>query len=542
VTDVLHDARHAYRRGDWPRAAELYTAARDFTALSADDASALGDAAWWIGRIDESNDALTEAYRRYRDQSASRQAAMCAVNLGVNHVLRGDSVLGSGWFSLAGRLLEDDHDSAEYGYLLFITGVEATFGDPRQTDSLAAARRVQELGRRHHDPNLVVAGIMGEGRILIGQGAPGRGVPMLDEALVLLLTEELEPAWAGDVYCNLMAAAHELVDVQRAAAWTEAAGRWLASLPAAVLFTGICRVHRAQVLQLRGSWEEAADEARRAGADLAGIQPATAAEAHYQLGEIHRLRGELPAAELCYAEAHRLGRDPQPGVALWHLADGSVGKATASVRAALMAEPDRLARARLSEAQVEIALAAGDEMTARKASEELTEIADLYGTSGLTIMATLARGSVLLAAGHAAEALPMLRDAHHRWLTADTPYDDARVRSLLARAYGALGDDDSADREAAAARAIFDRLGHPGSPAAAARTDRLPAGLTAREAEVLSLVAAGGTNRDVAAELVISEKTVARHLANIFAKLGVSSRTGASAFAFEHGLATRAGR
>lgn len=444
--------------------------------------------------------------------------------------------------SRAARLLDGDRDCAEYGYLLYLTEVEATFGDPDSEGPLEAARQVRELGHRHGDATLVAAGTMGEGRILAERGSVAEGMALLDETFVMLLSEDLSPEWTGNLYCNLMATAHQLMDHERSAAWTDATSRWLETLPSAVLFTGICRVHRSQVRQLRGSWEEAEREAAVVCRDLPGIQPASVGEAYYQLGELRRLRGTTQPAEEAYREAHRFGREPQPGLALLHLARGQAGTAAASIRAALVAEPNRLARARLCAAQVEIALAVGDDAVARKASDELSDIAAQFrGSPGLELLARQAAGAVLLASGNAEEALPVLRDACRKWQTVPAPYECAQVRALLSGAYSALGDDDAAGREAAAAAAAFAELGAHPTVHAIARP-RLPAvppgGLTAREAEVLSLVAAGRTNREVAAMLVLSEKTVARHLANIFTKLGVSSRTAATAFAFEHGLAT----
>jgi DNA-binding NarL/FixJ family response regulator len=339
-----------------------------------------------------------------------------------------------------------------------------------------------------------------------------------------------------------VAAFSELADVRRAAAWTEATSRWLAGLPPAVLFTGICRVHRSQVLQRRGAWSQAEREAALVCRDLADLHVAGAAEGHYQLGELRRLRGDLAGAEDAYRHAHELGRDPQPGLALLRLAQGRAATAAASIRAALTAVVhDRLARAQLCAAQVEIALAAGDPDSAATACEELTGTASTYGSSGLEAAALQARGAVLLAGGRPEAALPTLRAACRRWTELDAPYDAARVRLLLAGAYRALGDADAALRELDAAGAVFERLGAtPDADRAAPLRGRpaLPAGLTAREAEVLALVAAGRTNREIAQLLVLSHKTVARHLSNIFAKLEVTSRTQAAAYAFEHGLAT----
>jgi DNA-binding NarL/FixJ family response regulator len=539
MADPVRSARDAYRKREWSRAVELFHSAATQSELSPDDMNALGDAAWWLGRIEISNAAYIDAYRQQVDAGRHREAAMSAIGVAVNLLLRGDDVLGLGWLARAERLLEADKDCTEYGYLLHLSRVEAAFdSNAGLDDALAAAREVQELGRRHGNADLVAAGIMGEGRILIKQGRVFDGLALLDEVLVLLLTERLSPEWAGDVYCNLMVAASELVDVKRAAAWTEATARWLQTIDAAVLFTGICRVHRAQVHTWRGAWDLAEREARLVCADLADIQPSSAAEAHYQLGEIRRLRGDLAGTEQAYDAARHLGGDTQPGLAMLHLAREQFDVAVASINAAVAAAPDPLTRARLRAAQTEIALADGDTATADAASTDLAEIAETFGSSGLLAMAEQARGAVQLASGSPDRALRLLHEALRRWQAVEAHHECASVRLLLSRAYRTLGDSDSAAREQATAAATLARLGVP----AHVTRPAVPGGLTTREAEVLALVAAGKSNREVAAALVVSEKTVARHLSNIFNKLGVSSRTAATAFAFEHGLVTGAGR
>jgi DNA-binding NarL/FixJ family response regulator len=290
-----------------------------------------------------------------------------------------------------------------------------------------------------------------------------------------------------------------------------------------------------------GAWAQAEQEAARVCRDLARIHVAGAAEGHYQVGEVQRLRGELVAAEQSYERAHERGRDPQPGVALLRLAQGRLASASASIQAALVAESeDSLARAPLCAAQVEIALAAGSIDTARRACEELEATSSVYSTSGLEAMAAQARGAITLAAGSAGAALPILRDACRRWRELRADYNASKVCVLLARAYEVLGDEDAAARELEAAASVFDRLGaalDARAVAAMRGREQIPGGLTAREAEVLALVAMGRSNREVAGSLSVSQKTVARHLSNIFTKLGVSTRTEAAAYAFEHGLA-----
>lgn len=541
--EILESARDAHRRRDWSRARDLFSAASELGELSADDLSALGDAAWWLGRVDESVNANEAAYRRYLQGDQPRQAAMAAMGIAITLALRGDEAVGSGWMSRVRRLLRGVPENVEHGYLLYLIEVEGGLNGPHLDAVVTNSRRVQDIGRRFGDPNLVAAGTIGEGRALVRQGNVAQGMALLDEAMLSVLAEELVPDWAGNIYCHMMAACHELVDIRRAGDWMEATTRWLQTLPAAVLFSGVCRVHRSQVLQVRGSWAEAESEALRVCDELAGLHVAGAAEGHYQVAEMRRLRGDARRAEAAYRAAHGLGRDPQPGLALLRLAQGRLAAAAASTEAALASVgDDRLARFPLRAAQVEIALAGDDLAVAQRASDELTATAATYRSPGLEAAARHARGAVELAEGHAAEALPILRDACRRWQRLDAPYDAARARVLLARAYDLLGDADVAELEAAAARAVFERLGAApdlGSLDRLRTPPGLPGGLTAREAEVLACVATGRTNREVAAELVLSEKTVARHLSNIFNKLGLSSRTEAAAYAFEHGLRAR---
>ncbi len=541
VGEVLEAARDAYRRRDWAEARGRFAAARAAGELAAADLDALADAAWWLGDFDEASAVLEAAYRRHLDEGRPGPAAMAAIGIGVNHLLRGEGVVGSGWVGRGQRLLRDLPEGVEHGYALYLE-LEGALAGGDHAAVTASARRVRDIGRRFSDPNLVAAGELFEGRVLVKQGRMADGMAMLDEAMLAVLSGEMRPEWAGNVYCHLMAAFHELADVRRAGEWTEATSRWLAGLPAAVLFTGICRVHRSQVLQRKGDWAQAEREAALVCQDLADLHVAGAAEGHYQLGELRCLRGDLAGAEAAYRQAHRLGRDPQPGLALLHLAQGRTATAAASIRTALTAvTTDRLARAWLCAAQVEIALAAGDTQTAGRACDELARTASTYGSSGLAAGALQARGAVLLAGGRPEAALTTLRAACRHWQELDAPYDAARVRLLLAGAYRALGDVDAAVRELDAAEAVFEQLGAAldASRAAALRgRPALPGGLTGREAEVLALVAAGRSNREIAAALVLSHKTVARHLSNIFAKLDVASRTQAAAYAFEHGLAT----
>jgi DNA-binding NarL/FixJ family response regulator len=359
------------------------------------------------------------------------------------------------------------------------------------------------------------------------------GLALLDEAMVAALSDELSPLWTGAIYCGLMDACNELRDIRRAFEWTEATRRWCEPLPLTSLYPGICRVHRAQVLQVRGEWAEAEQEARDASEEMIGVDVFAVADAHYEIGEVRRLRGDFSGAEAAYEQAHEFGRDPQPGLSLLRLAQGKISAAMASVAAALTCRAAPLSRAPLLAAQSEIALAAGDIALAEAAADSLLAIAEAFDSAGLRADGSRCRGAVLLARDQALDALPLLRAACHGWQSLDVPYEIARTRLLLADAYAALGDGEAAARDRAAAHACFDRLG-----VAALRPQR-PRGLTSREVEVIQQIAAGKSNRVIATDLGLSEKTVARHVSNVFRKVGAQSRAGVTAFAYDTGLVGR---
>lgn len=542
---VQDDARAAHRNGDWDRAYALFSAARDTSPLSPEDLESLSAAAWWLGRVNDCLEAGEAAFQGYVDADRLRNAAMCAVEMAVSLFLRGEESLGSGWIGRARRLLDGLPEGPEHGYVRYVVEVEGGLERGDLGAVVEAAAEVHRIGREHGDRNLVAVGVLGEGRARLKLGEMAEASALLDEAMVAVRSRDLDPEWAGNVYCHLMAACHEVADIGRARAWTEVTWQWLSELSAAVLFTGICRVHRSQVLQVTGEWDRAEKEAACVLNDLSDIHVASVAEAHYQIGELRRLRGDLDGAAHAYGRARELGRDPQPGLALLWLAQGRAGAAEAAIRAAVRAAAtDRIARARLCTVQIEIALAVDDLEAAQRAIAELEDSAAAYGTSGLEAAALHWRGAVALADGHPEEALPALRAACRRWHDVHATYDAARACVLLGKAYGALGDLETAAAELAAATETFDRLGATvdAREVRALTGDRsLPAGLTEREAQVLACVASGKTNREVAEDLVLSEKTIARHLSNIFLKLDVSTRTEAAAFAFAHGLA-EAGR
>lgn len=485
---------------------------------------------WWLGRVADTLRLTAAACEAFEAGARRAEAAWAAMLLGLYHMGRGDKPQAMGWFGRTERLLAGVGDCPAHGLLLQVTGVEANLQAGKPAAAVEAARQVQALGRRIDEPGLVLMGLNCEGRALIMAGQVADGLALLDEAMVTAIDSDLPPFMSGSLYCHTIAACHEVADFHRLSRWTDLTEDWLATLPAVGVFGGLCAVHRAQLHVLRGAWDEAERAALQVVTDLDSMRVDYAAEAWYVVGEARRLRGDTDAAA-AYDEAHARGRDPQPGRALLRFSGGDAAGAATAVRTAVTAAgDDPLRRAPLCAAAVEIALGAGRLEDARDAASELAETASRYATSGLEAMAAGARGAILLAEGLAEEALPVLRDACRRWHELGATYDAAGACVRLAVAYRALGDEVSAQAERKRADAAYQQLGaHRPAP-------EWPGGLTGRECEVLALVADGRSNREIGETLFISDRTVARHLTNIFHKIGVTSRTQAARYAIDHGV------
>jgi DNA-binding CsgD family transcriptional regulator len=446
-----------------------------------------------------------------------------------------------GWLGRAQRLLDrEGGDRVERGYLLLPLVFEQE-GSGDLEAAAATAAEAAAVGERFGDPDLLALAAHEQGHILIRLGRLKEGLALLDESMVAVTAGELTPIASGIVYCGVILACQDAHEVGRAQEWTIALTGWCERQPDLVAFTGRCLVHRAQIMQLRGAWSEAIGEARRAAERcLRAENPTAAGEACYQRGEIHRLRGDYRAAEEAYREASGHGWEPQPGFALMRLAQGKASAAEAVIRRmeAEISEPGK--RAGLLPAYVEIMLAVDDLDSARAASNELESIAKGHENGALGAMTAQARGALELAQGDPRAALASLRRGGDVWQQLEVPYEAARARELVGLACQALGDKDTAALELEAAHAAYAELeAMPDLTRTGSLTGRSPSaahGLSERELEVLRHLAGGETNKAIAAELVLSERTIDRHVSNIFAKLGVSSRTAATAYAYEHQL------
>ena len=542
MVGAVDRGRESFGRQAWGDAWSQLSAADHDAPLELEDLERLAVAAFLVGRTEESVDVWAHAHHVSIRFGDAARAARCAFWSAFVLLNKGQLARGGGWIHRAQRLLdENERDCVEQGYLRYAASLRLVFeGDP--AGARVGFAEAAGVGDRFHDPELGALARVGQGRCLIYLGKIAAGMALLDDAMVAVTAREISPIAVGDLYCTVIEGCQEVFDVRRAQEWTAALSRWCEAQPELVLYRGQCLVHRAELMLLRGAWSDATIEVQRACDRIArptGQHGLGAA--HYVRAELHRLRGEFAEAEEAYRQAHRWGRQPEPGLAQLRIAQGRVDEAVITMRRVLDEAENLTTRSRLLNPYVEIVLASGDVAAARAAVDELSTLASAWNTPLLRALSLHAAGAVLLAEGDTRAALSALRGAVAEWCELEAPYEAARTRVLIGLARRSSGDEASAQMELDAARSVFrDLYAGPDlalvealSPQAAHR----PAGgLTAREVEVLTLLATGKTNRAIATELSISEKTVAAHVSNIFTKLGLSSRSAATAYAYTHDL------
>lgn len=539
IVDDLATAREAYERKEW---VEAYRALSDLDSagLQAEDFTALATTAYLLGRHNDCVQALQRAFQAHVEAGDDAAAARSALWLALVLTMGGERAVGGGWAARASRLLDGlKGDLVEHGYV----AVHRTMSSVVTRDYAAAfeqAEVVTDYGRRYRDPDLLAHGLNVQGRLMTHAGQVQEGLRLMDESLVGVIAGDVSPIVSGIVYCTTIEACVLVSDFGRMVEWTRALTSWCAAQPGLVAFTGQCAVHRGQLMRLRGAFDEAVEELERAAERyaLAGGGPAVGL-AHEERGDVLRVLGDLRGAAQAYEQALEYGCRAQPGQALLCAARGDRRGAVSMIGPVLDEVGDPIERSRLLPAAVEILLAAGDHAAASTLVDELGDIATTFGCPALRAAHAQAAAALWLAGDDPRRAVATIRPAVDTWTELGARYEVARCRILLGEALRSLGDDRSATHELTAARDLFAEVGAlPAEQDARRRLGehRAPGGLTGREIEVLRLVAEGKSNAEVAAELVVAEKTVARHLSNIFTKLGVGSRTAAAAFAFDHGL------
>ncbi len=534
--DQLLQAREAFDRRDWALA---FDSLRNASDLGPQDTLTMATAAYLLGDADEAIRTLQAGYQDRIKSGDALGAVRFACWLDLVLTSRGEKAVAGGWIARAHRLLESEpEDIVERGYVLVDEFFEHVGrGDVARAEETAA--RMVRIGRRFAAADLIAQGLNCQGRAMIYSGRVPEGLALLDEAMIGISTGEVSPIIAGHVYCSMVEACQELSDFSRAASWTIALTRWCDAQPGLVPFTGQCSLHRGQIMRMRGAYDEALGEfalAQRRYQIEGTVAPA--AKALTEQGDVLRILGKLDEAETAYRRSAELGYEPQPGLMLAWLARGRTAAAISAVRRLMAETRGPVHRSWLLPAAVEVMIAARLPEEARQYSDELSGIASAFASPALRAIAAYAAATVELASSETENALGHARESHRFWSEVGSPYEAARARVLIARALRELDDEDSAAAELGAARRTFVELG---ATPAAEQVDRLlrralPGGLTGREVEVLRLVAEGKSNPDIARVLVLSPKTVERHVSNIFTKLDVSSRTAAAAYAHEHGL------
>lgn len=525
--NLLQEARTAHTQQNWHASYEAYLQADAAGPMVLADLDAYTTAAWRLGH---SKEAVRLAERVYRQlvRSDPTAATMKALDISLEWLTRGDLNIAQGWMNRARRLLADAPVGPTHGYLAYLDVIVALAAQ----DSGEITRRAEllrDICAPLDDPLLTSLSLVAQAAAAFYQARVVEGYALVDEAILPLLTGEVRVEWAGDIYCVVLHLCHKLADQPRMRSWTQAMQRWC-NVNSTASYYRVCDVHRLQLAAADDDYRRLEDELLVASAALEDVNCWVGAEGFYQLGEVRRLRGDVEGALSAFAKARSLGADPQPGEALLRCRLGQTEGAWTDLRVA-MAGASRLDQMVMLRAAVEIDLVRGDFDEAERHCADLEAGAEAFGTPGYRGWAAHARGAVLVRRGEFRDALQSLECALAQYRTQKARYETAEVYEWIALAHKGLGDVSTAAADLAIADNIYERLAVQPSGVCGRGA---PGGLTRREIEVLRAIAGGATNRQVAHVMFVSEKTVGRHLGNIYAKLDVSSRTAAVTWAYQH--------
>lgn len=539
---TLDKGRQAFSEHAWRDAYELLSSLANEGTLDPDDLEQLAKAAYLIGKELESTELLSRAHHKFLNRENIPKAAYCAFWVGMILFNLGEEAQASGWMARAQRLIDDfPKKCAEQGFLLIPKALQRL----RDGDAVSAYdlfNQANEIGNHFNNHDVTALGRLGRGQALIMQGKIVEGTRLFDETMVSVVSDDISPIVAGIVYCAVIESCQKIYDLSRAREWTKALTRWCDSQPDLVPYRGQCMIHRAEIMQLHGDWEDAVREIQRA-CQILSKPPAdnAAGEAFYRQGELYRLKGKFSKAIEMYRQASKNGKKPQPGLALLRLDQDQLDVAKTAICQVEKEKKGPTARSAILPAYIDIMLAADDLPSAKNAAEELSKIANEFSASFLQAAVARAQGKLLFEADQYPEALEKFRRAWSFFNETGASYEAAQTRVLIGLTGRKVGDEDTAKLELDAARWIFKKLG---AAPDLQKVDNIlrnyrqnkPHGLTPRELQVLRLLATGKTNKEIASELFISERTVDRHVSNIYGKLNVPSRSAATAYAYEHRL------
>lgn len=537
----LQKGLEAFRLRSWKEAYTHLSSADEINSLAPDDLELLARAAYLCGKESECIETWIRAYKEFQGRRKTKEAAGSAFWTGLILSNLGDFAQSSGWFARARRLVGESREECLEQGLLQIPEALGHLRSGELKKAYDCFERAGQAARKFNNPDLLALSYLGRGQAMIHQDKISEGTKLLDEAMVAVISDEASPIIAGIIYCAVIDTCQKIFDLRRAQEWTEALTRWCRSQTDLIPYRGQCMVRRAEVKQLHGEWEDASTEIEEACKIAGDSTPSATGEALYLQAELYRLQGNFSKAEQTYSQANKQGRSPHPGLACLRLAQGQVDKALKAIRREERERQSSIARSKILPACVDIMLAASEVEAARSASEEIAEIAIKFQSPFLRAIAVRSEGKLLMAEDEDRDALTKLRESWSLFNGIEAVYESARTRVLMGVACQNIGDRDSAKMEFDAAKWTFENLGakHDLKKVNAFLQDSPSGnthGLTTRELEILRSLATGKTNKAIAEDLFISERTVDRHVSNILSKLNVPSRAAATAFAYEHDL------